>query len=116
MLLYIHVHVCILFSLLVFWTGNFFLIAPFPDHCLLVPFLIIVLVPHCQFSFPHDICFWNVNVFLISPVPDNRLLLPFHLSDVNALSLKFSFYPFIEDGGRTLNFIEMFLYHYATIP
>ena len=21
-----------------FWSGNFFLIAPFPDHCLLVPF------------------------------------------------------------------------------
>ena len=21
-----------------FWSGNFFLIAPFPDHCLLAPF------------------------------------------------------------------------------
>ena len=21
-----------------FWSGNFFLIAPFPDHCLLIPF------------------------------------------------------------------------------
>ena len=21
-----------------FWNGNFFLIAPFPDHCLLLPF------------------------------------------------------------------------------
>ena len=21
-----------------FWTGNYFLIVPFPDHCLLVPF------------------------------------------------------------------------------
>ena len=25
------------FSHLGFWSGNFFLIAPFPDHCLLVP-------------------------------------------------------------------------------
>ena len=25
-----------LFSYLVFWSGKFFLIAPFPDHCLLV--------------------------------------------------------------------------------
>ena len=26
------------FSYLGFWSGNFFLIAPFPDNCLLVPF------------------------------------------------------------------------------
>ena len=26
------------FSHFGFWSGNFFLIAPFPDHCLLVPF------------------------------------------------------------------------------
>ena len=25
------------FSRLSFWSANFFLIAPFPDHCLLVP-------------------------------------------------------------------------------
>ena len=27
------------FSHLGLWSGNFFLIAPFPDHCILVPFL-----------------------------------------------------------------------------
>ena len=27
----------LVFSHLGFWSGNFFLIAPFPDHCLLVP-------------------------------------------------------------------------------
>ena len=27
------------FSHFGFWSGNFFLTAPFPDHCLLVPFL-----------------------------------------------------------------------------
>ena len=26
------------FNHLGFWSGDFFLIAPFPDHCLLVPF------------------------------------------------------------------------------
>ena len=29
---------CLLFSRLGFWSGNLFLIAPFPDRCLLVPF------------------------------------------------------------------------------
>ena len=28
----------LVFSHLGFWSGNLFLIAPFPDHCLLVPF------------------------------------------------------------------------------
>ena len=28
----------LVFSHLGFWSGNFFLIAPFPDLCLLVPF------------------------------------------------------------------------------
>ena len=30
----------LVFSHLGFWSGNFFLIAPFPDHCLLVFFFI----------------------------------------------------------------------------
>ena len=30
--------VSLVFSHLGFWSGNLFLIAPFPDHCLLVPF------------------------------------------------------------------------------
>ena len=33
--------VSLVFSLLGFWSGNLFLIAPFPDLCLLVPFHII---------------------------------------------------------------------------
>ena len=28
----------VFFPSLGLWSGNFFLIAPFPDHCLLVPF------------------------------------------------------------------------------
>ena len=31
--------VSLVFSHLGFWSGNLFLIAPFPDLCLLVPFL-----------------------------------------------------------------------------
>ena len=34
----------LVFSHLGFWSGNLFLIAPFPDLCLLVPFYIRVLV------------------------------------------------------------------------
>ena len=26
-----------------FWSGNFFLIASFPDHCLLVPFHVVIV-------------------------------------------------------------------------
>ena len=37
---YMYLIVNLVFSLLGFWSENFFLIAPFPDHCLLVPFLI----------------------------------------------------------------------------
>ena len=32
---------CLVFSHYGFWSGNFFLIAPFPDHCLLVPFYVV---------------------------------------------------------------------------
>ena len=32
----------LVFPRLGFWSGNFFLIAPFPDHCLLVPFNILL--------------------------------------------------------------------------
>ena len=39
--------VSLVFSHLGFWRGNLFLIAPFPDHCLLVPFPNLV-----DFSFP----------------------------------------------------------------
>ena len=35
--------VSLVFSHLGFWSGNLFLIAPFPDLCLLVPFSRIVL-------------------------------------------------------------------------
>ena len=36
--------VSLVFSRLGFWSGNLFLVAPFPDLCLLVPFYIRVLV------------------------------------------------------------------------
>ena len=35
---YKYLIVCLVFSHLGFWSGNLFLIAPFPDLCLLVPF------------------------------------------------------------------------------
>ena len=35
---YKYLIVNLVFSHLGFWSGNFFLIAPFSDHCLLLPF------------------------------------------------------------------------------
>ena len=54
------------FSHLGFWSGNPFLIAPFPDLCLLVPFP----VP----CFTHVLFFWNKNAH--GPFPDLCLLVP----------------------------------------
>ena len=46
---YKYLIVSLVFSHLGFWSGNLFLIAPFPDLCLLVPFLFIIW----NFSFYH---------------------------------------------------------------
>ena len=40
---YKYLIVGLVFSRLGFWSGNLFLIAPFPDLCLLVPFSISML-------------------------------------------------------------------------
>ena len=40
---YNYLIVSLVFSHLGFWSGNLFLIAPFPDLCLLVPFHLYVL-------------------------------------------------------------------------
>ena len=45
---YVSWYKCLIVSLvfphLGFWSGNLFLIAPFPDLCLLVPFFLIVFL------------------------------------------------------------------------
>ena len=40
---YKYLIVNLVFSHFGFWSGNFFLIAPLPDHCLLVPFYAKIL-------------------------------------------------------------------------
>ena len=55
---YKYLIVSLVFSHLGFWSGNLFLIVPFPDLCLLVPF-------------------WSRNLFLIAPFPNHYLLVPF---------------------------------------
>ena len=40
--LYEYLIVNLVVSNLGLWSGNLFLIAPFPDHCLLVPFYVYV--------------------------------------------------------------------------
>ena len=42
---YKYLIVSLVFSHLGFWSGNLFLIAPFPDLCLLVPFPIVLASP-----------------------------------------------------------------------
>ena len=44
---YKYLIVNLVFSYLGFWSGNLFLIASFPDLCLLVPFLIAQFPDHC---------------------------------------------------------------------
>ena len=54
---YKYLIVSLVFSHLGFWSGNLFLIAPFPDLCLLVPFyLLLVLIASVSFD-----AFLNMN-------------------------------------------------------
>ena len=46
---YKYLIVNLVFSRLSFWNGNLFLIAPFPDLCLLVPSYLVCLYNHIQF-------------------------------------------------------------------
>ena len=56
--------VSLVFSHLGFWSGNLFLIAPFPDLCLLVPFFLSQI--SCvgktveRFVFKHSVKFLNI--------------------------------------------------------
>ena len=67
---YKYLIVSLVFSHLGFWSGNLFLIAPFPDLCLLVPFFsyvikeclkrnkdrtYIIMVAHLVFKMHYDI-------------------------------------------------------------
>ena len=58
---YKYLIVSLVFSHLGFWSGNLFLIAPFPDLCLLVPF-------HMQFGFDWSIqgrrCFIIMEIYM----------------------------------------------------
>ena len=47
---YRYLIVSLFFSHLGFWSGNLFLIAPFPDLCLLVPFCIDFPVKSCKIT------------------------------------------------------------------
>ena len=48
---YKYLTVSLVFSHLGFWSGNLFLIAPFPDLCLLVPFH----VHYCLIGYPEQL-------------------------------------------------------------
>ena len=50
---YMYLIVSLVFSHLGFWSGNLFLIAPFPDLCLLVPLCLKTLMLH---DMTHEKC------------------------------------------------------------
>ena len=68
---YKYLIVSLVFSHLGFWSGNLFLIAPFPDLCLLVPFydmLSLCLYLIASLVFP-ALSFGVGNYLLIVPLP-----------------------------------------------
>ena len=58
---YKYLIVSLVFSHLGFWSGNLFLIAPFPDLCLLVPFTILgdMWGNVASVDFYHYFCIWR---------------------------------------------------------
>ena len=71
--------VSLFFSHLGFWSGNLFLIAPFPDLCLLVPFQIMLY--HMYLSDP--ICSLDISgLLLLSQTQDKQL--PVYLTMLSA--------------------------------
>ena len=82
---YKYLIVSLVFSHLGFWSGNLFLIAPFPDLCLLVPFYDFVYYMSNSFAYPHII---NLNTQKQYTEPDIALLEFYHrLSPLTYFSL-----------------------------
>ena len=69
---YMYLIVNLVFPATVFWSGNFFLIAPFPDHCLLV----LLLHFHCSLmvlvTSAEDISGWMICRHFLVPSPYRR--------------------------------------------
>ena len=63
-------YLIVIFFSLSFWNGNFFLIAPFPDHCLFVPsysqHLLLHIIFIIIFFFKHLDIFIYVFLFCLS--------------------------------------------------
>ena len=56
------------FSYLGFWSGDFFLIAPFPDCCLLVPFCNAIILP-CRLTFDNRYVFVDQTAMFFNYTP-----------------------------------------------
>ena len=74
--------VSLVFSHLGFWSGNLFLIAPFPDLCLLVPFHLVRMIPIVPVSVHSDSA--NGNILLLTNIVyvinKNNIVISTHLS------------------------------------
>ena len=82
--MYKYLIVNLVFSPFGLWSGNFFLIAPFPDHCLLVPFSAVVG------SYNHPWHLEERNNPRIALFPDSKLLMELHASSFESLRLEIS--------------------------
>ena len=77
---YVYLIVSLVFSHLGFWSGNLFLIAPFPDLCLLVPFQRQLFTADRSRYVVNDFCsrkmksYKSVNLISIK-VPDTQIYL-----------------------------------------
>ena len=77
---YKYLIVGLVFSHLGFWSGNLFLIAPFPDLCLLVPLYTKTVLSSAASTLGHP-SRKHQDWFLIAPFPDHCLLVPFDEND-----------------------------------
>ena len=95
---YKYLIVGLVFSRLGFWSGNLFLIAPFPDLCLLVPFYVVLKmfnliltvtmqwVNECQWCVIQGILNADQRMGFLFQVKSKQIIL-FHV-DVNILTYK----------------------------
>ena len=105
---YKYLIVSLVFSHLGFWSGNLFLIAPFPDLCLLVPFQRQLFTADRSRYVVNDFCprkmtsHWSENLLTIK-VPDIQI----YLKTTNRGFLNYyetSSNVFVHDGQNRLSF------------
>ena len=104
---YKYLIVSLVFSRLGFWSVNLFLIAPYPDRCLLVPFYDMFswnkyLIVNLVFS---HLGFWSGNLFLMTPF---LIVAYLYLFKGILIARIFFFFFFFFFGWYELLFLDVF--------